>query len=154
MRIWTLLGTLVLAACDPVAADVATLEPDEVMDIRGTYALTVSEVEGCGASGETLSWIGDTLVIGGTPADLEFDFGGGAVLDGTVDTAFAVDADGVVDVGEGTHDVVYVGVALLGDDGWELDADVAVDVRQSTGADISCTLQARLGALQDPGPDD
>ena len=150
MRWWTTLVLAVLAACDPAAADVATTQPDEVMDIRGTYSLTLTEIEGCEATGDELSWVGDTLVIGGTPTALEFDFGDGATLEGTVDTAFAVDADGQVAVDGAIHDVVYVGVALLGDDGWELDADLAADVRESTDADIGCTLQARLGANQDP----
>lgn len=151
VRLVSILPLFVLSlGCDPEAADVATEDIEDLPDITGSYEVTLSEVAGCEAEGYDLGWMQGALVITGEANDLAFEFPDGNVLLGQVDEAFAVDADGTVQPGDLEMDVVFQGIAVLAEDGFELDGDVAADVIDSTGDSIACTLSGRLEARQTP----
>lgn len=137
-------------ACDPEAADVATEDIEERPDISGTYTSALFEVEGCETQGYDLAWMEGTLQITGEATDLAFEFPDGNVLLGQVDEGFAVDAEGTVIPDEVEVDAVFQGIAVLVEEGYEIDGDVAADVIDSTGDSIACTLTGRLEARQTP----
>lgn len=138
-----------LVGCEPEDADIAT-DPNELPDIAGDYDVTVDLVEGCDPEVGDLEWMVGPMQITGEPDTLTFELAGGDLLLGAIDTAYAVDAEGTVTPYEAEMDVLFQGVAVLGDEGWTLDGEVIADVIESTGETIACTLTGQLEAQQRP----
>ena len=142
----------VLAACDIDTSDVDTDDVADPPDITGEYTVhPLTEVEGCeGVPEADTTWLEGDLTISGPPDDLLFAFGSGEELAGTVDAAFTWEVEGTVSGTSTTLEVVGEGLAFIGDQTWELDGDVALDVVDSTDGTSTCTLTGRMEAEQDP----
>lgn len=137
-------------ACDPEVADIETDQPDDRPDVTGSYTVTLTELEGCDQGQGDLTWMQGALQITGEPGSLELEFAGGDVLIGVVDASYSLDAEATVRPVDRDQDVVFAGIVVLGDAGWDIDGDVLADVIDSTDDSITCTLSGRMEAQQIP----
>ncbi len=141
------------AGCPLEVSDIDTDDPSQAPDITGDYTVQpLSDIEGeadcAGIPGSDPTWLAGSLTIEGPADDLLYTFEDGEQLDGSVDPAFTFFATGTV-VREGVDvDVAVEGLAFIGDQRWELDGDVVLDVLDSTGKAAACTLSGRLEAEQ------
>lgn len=143
----TAVVALTLTACAP-ASDVVGPDTDTDgagPDITGNYLVTVDAGTGCDDQTALSGWSAGALAVSGPSDALVLDFGEGAILSGTLDSAFALDFTGQIARTGDTLDIVGSGVAYMQDAVWGLDGDLAVSV---TGVDSPCTIEGPFRATQ------